>query len=378
MDTGAIVSDSIAVEMFLRLNACAPGAVAEEAARVVEDLLGVSARVWILGFGMDRLYPVDDADPVDVIGSLLGRTILDRTIVRTESSCLVPLTARQHQVGVLELDASIDRSDDELRWIGETLGSQIDLSERASDRVPVLRGAAELQVAATIQHDMLPMLTHTGPVAEVAGRLEPAEDIAGDGFDYSIGLASIDMCVLDAAGHGLSPSLLTLAAVGAYRKARRMGHALVDMDTMIEETVRHVVGESGNFVSGVIVRIDLEAGNLQVMNAGHLQPVLIRDGKGSDLGTAGINLPFGLSRHPRSVEELPIEAGDVLAMFTDGITESRDGERNQFGLERLRTMLAADVGAMSLERAVESVIGAVSQHVAGALSDDATLILVRI
>lgn len=372
------MSESMAIELHRRLDACPPGEVADEAERVVEDLLGVRARVWILGFGMDRLYPVDGSESVSIAGSLLGRPILDRTILWTDSACLIPLTARQHQVGVLELLGVVEREEDELRWIGESIGSQIDLSERSSDRVAVLRGAAELEVAATIQHDMLPMLTHTGPLAEVAGRLEPAADIAGDGFDYSIGVSSIDMCVLDAAGHGLKPALLTLATVGAYRKSRRMGAGLAAMAEMMEETVHHVARCTGDFVSGVIVKIDVEAGSVQVLNAGHLQPILVRDGKASDIGTGGVNLPFGLSQAPRMTEEFQIQSGDVLALFTDGVTESRDGERNQFGLERLRAMLSSGVGEMSLERTVETVIGAVARHVDGALADDATLILVRI
>ena len=123
--------------------------------------------------------------------------------------------------------------------------------------------------------------------------------------------------------------------------------------------------------------LDLETGRLSYVNAGHNPPLLIRhDGSTSHLSTGGLLMGFDPNAtYQHGVETLT--AGDVLVLYTDGITEAMDAEGREFGPEGLSSTVSAsrDLSAADI---VSSVMKAVSLHSeAEARRDDQTLVVVR-
>jgi sigma-B regulation protein RsbU (phosphoserine phosphatase) len=118
-------------------------------------------------------------------------------------------------------------------------------------------------------------------------------------------------------------------------------------------------------------------GNLEFINAGHPSPLLLRRGEVSDLYMEG-SLPLGLAaKADFTATTLKLEPGDTLVLFSDGITEAQDPERELFGFPRLRELLAGreDASLESLKKIVLDGIDAFSRGASQA--DDITLLLVR-
>lgn len=357
-----------------------PSSIVDAATRFLHAHASVERTVvWLTGYGMRTLHATDGSDrSVPIAGSIQGRAILDAAPVCTADAVYVPIVARSHVIGVLE--CSPDPGLDARRWsaLADVIGSHLYLAGDHSDKMKRFRGAGELSVAATIQYDLLPTLSYAGEGIEVAGRVEPATEIAGDAFDYAIDSDSVELAIFDATGHGLNASLLTLAAVGAYRRSRRKGRSGAGAAADVESTTSSVAAD-GSFVAGVLVHVDLCDYRATVVNAGHLRPLLVRDGAVNPVGSIGQNLPFGLSAEPRSAESVALQRGDVLALYTDGVIEARDPDQADFGTARLATLLGSGTAeSRSVERLAEGIIDAVIDHVGGGLRDDATLILLRV
>jgi serine phosphatase RsbU (regulator of sigma subunit) len=211
----------------------------------------------------------------------------------------------------------------------------------------------------------------------VAGALEPAYDIAGDGFDYALNGDEADFALFDGMGHGVSSSVLSGLAIGAYRYRRRQHASISDIHATIDETLsREYLGES--FATGIIGRINVREGVLQWSTAGHPAPLLLRGRKVVAELAAEPALPFGLGDPPPAVAQQQLQPGDVVVLYTDGVVEARTAEGDEFGVERLIDHLEREAaGGRPAEEMLRRVTEAVLAHQEERLRDDATLLIVQ-
>src|SRR3954463_9263962 len=153
-----------------------------------------------------------------------------------------------------------------------------------------------------------------------------------------------------AMGHEVSAALLATVLVGALRNARRAGVGLGEQARRANaELVENAAGSG--FVTGQVARIDLGSGTATIVNAGHPLPLRLRDGRVEPVRLAA-DPPFGTVRgHQYRVQELPLEPGDRLVFFTDGILE-----RNTTSVD-IEAMVADGAG-MHAREAVQPLIRA--------------------
>jgi serine phosphatase RsbU (regulator of sigma subunit) len=363
------------------------------------DLLEHSARV-LRGLGVQRLqlYVADYAEEalravpwnglseeqeIRLSGSVPGRAYLTRTTIAAEGSegpiLWIPVFRRSENVGVLRVDLrSVDRRTRELmEAVARIIGTAVLAARRHSDVFELARGAKELNLAAAMQWDLLPLPTYREPHVEVAGRVEPAYDIGGDAFDFAANDHTMHLGVFDAMGHGLGATLLTTLAVGAYRFARRQRSALPEMAIELDRAVaEHGGGEA--FVTAHLCRLDTETGSLAWLNAGHPIPVVIRNHTAHPLGSAPPTLPFGLGTRPTEEVTVPLQPEDIVLFYSDGVIEARPEGGPEFGTERFLD-LATRHGDPDLDLVVlvRQILDAVKEHAAFELRDDATLVALR-
>jgi serine phosphatase RsbU (regulator of sigma subunit) len=237
------------------------------------------------------------------------------------------------------------------------------------------RAVRPLTLSAQLQRQILPPLAMTTPDVELAGVLEPAYEVGGDSFDYSMDEHLLHVAVIDAMGHGLEAATMTSVAVAAYRHGR---WADTPLPELYAEMDRAVAGAfPGRFATAQIGRLDTRSGELSWINAGHPAPLLVRDGAVIGELSAPITRPLGLGDGAPKEHSTRLEPGDRVLFFTDGVVEERlDGE--QFGEARLRQMLgrttAEGLGAMETVRLLSHALMAARE---GRTSDDATLLLVE-
>lgn len=254
--------------------------------------------------------------------------------------------------------------------------------ELQASREAAARDAGELDAARRIQMGLLPdlaALSKREPRIAVAACLEPAKAVGGDFYDcFLLDDDRLCLCIGDVSGKGVPASLfMTVAKVLAGVLTRRTGD--------LGEALRQVQGELGRnnpemmFVTAFIALLDLKAGTLQCASAGHEAPLLLRQGQVQPLaiGDAGGPPLCAVDDYPFAATTVPLQPGDLLCLFTDGISEASDGTAF-FGKERIRATLQAQPAEAGPKRLVAALCQAVRQFEGGQPpADDLTLLALR-
>jgi serine phosphatase RsbU (regulator of sigma subunit) len=151
-----------------------------------------------------------------------------------------------------------------------------DLFETGQRTVP-------LSLAAEIQRRLLPAaFTCEADHFTLAGWLEPAGEVGGDTFDFSLDRDTLHISMTDAMGHSVASALLATLAVGALRNARRGGRSLPEQARAASDALLDYAGDGG-FVTGQLVRVDLLDQTADVLNAGHPSPFRLRGGRAEEV-----------------------------------------------------------------------------------------------
>ena len=250
-----------------------------------------------------------------------------------------------------------------------------------SDRLRRWRSNGPLTAASELLWQLLPPRTLATDRITVSAVLEPHQQVAGDAFDYNVDGDVVDLAVFDAAGHDLRASMTTALAITAVRNARRAGEEdLAAIAARADQLIAAQPGP-GQFATAVLARLNTSTGMIDVLNAGHPLPLLIRGGKViKELGPPP-RLPLGIQPPPdrpitAQVQREQLEPGDRLLFYTDGVTEARDDTGAFFGEERLVELTEhAAASGLPAPEVLRRLVIAVLDHQKGQLQDDASLLI---
>jgi serine phosphatase RsbU (regulator of sigma subunit) len=263
---------------------------------------------------------------------------------------IAPVSDRGDAIGLLELTVPVHPDRRTMRLIlqaAHALAYVVIVNRRFTDLYEWGRRTTRLSLAAEIQHRLLPdsFTCDTGRFI-VAGALEPAADIGGDTFDYTLDRDALHLSLTDAMGHDVQAALLATMVVGSLRNARRAGGSLLDQAQDAHravadfadrahqdfadqsEQVREAVVRYGGqaLATGQLLRVSLDTGQTTFVNAGHVWPLRLRDGHVEEI-TPLVDLPFGITPNPGyRLQHLDLRQGDRLILFTDGMLEPHGTE----------------------------------------------------
>ena len=266
-----------------------------------------------------------------------------------------------------------------LRRLAGTVAHLLALRTRYGDSIVIATRAAEIGLAAEIQWGVLPPLTFDSAQVSIAGILEPAYDVAGDSVDYAVDPDIARVAIFDGMGHGLRSAQLAALSVAAYRNARRGGRSLAATASVVDDAVEAGFG-SESYTTAVLAELDTGTGHLSWVNAGHPEPLLLRQGQLVRSLHVDPGLPFGLglgdTGHRYAVGTDQLEPGDHVLFHTDGVTEARSPSGDLFGVDRLVDLLARTVAEnLTPAESMRRVGRALLAHQEAHLADDATLLL---
>lgn len=236
----------------------------------------------------------------------------------------------------------------------------IDRFARAGKRiweadVKQARIGSELRVARQIQEGMLPKPLPAREELTVQGSLTPAKEVGGDLFDYFVRDGKLYFCIGDVSGKGVPAAILMAAVLYLFRSVSDREDDPAQMVGKINrEMCRN--NESGMFITFFLGVLDLSTGVLHYCNAGHDHPVLVRES--AEELPALANVPVGVfADFAYQAQETKVPSGTALFLYTDGVTESKDENRQLYGRKRLlETLSGGPWGAEGLNgRILDSV-----------------------
>jgi sigma-B regulation protein RsbU (phosphoserine phosphatase) len=248
------------------------------------------------------------------------------------------------------------------------------------------RMETEIEIARGVQDQLYPKAPPVFEGLQVLGVCHPARTVSGDYYDYQLVDGKLAIAIGDVAGKGISAALLMATIQAAMRMELRasvdvaasMNGLRFSTARMVSELNQQLYATTSpeKYATFFFAIYDQGTGLMTYTNAGHLQPVLIRDGAPIRLDVNGTIVgAFPFSKYEES--RLALESGDLLVCYTDGITEPENEYGEMFGEERLIELVAKNA-ARDDTGIIESVMEAVRQWTgAPELSDDMTLLLAR-
>ncbi|HVM39603.1 MAG TPA: GAF domain-containing SpoIIE family protein phosphatase [Acidimicrobiia bacterium] len=360
-----------------------PDDVATVVAEALSSAGALSSRIYFIDYEQRTLRSVPDTEEeLDVNGSLAGAAYRTGEVVEIEHEgawrSFLPLIDGRVRLGVLAVEVR-HLDDDTREWLkGAADIVTLALIARGpyGDTFDNVRRSRDLDLATELRYSLLPPASFSTHDFEVAAILEPAYQVAGDGFDYALNGDMLYLTIADAVGHGLASARTANLLTAALRWSRRRGHLL---EEAYSEANRVLVEEAGvdQFVTAAIARVDTSTGRVALVNAGHPPPLLLRGRRHVVAYECPVNLPVGLaeSSDPPEVTRFDLEPGDALLFYTDGVIDTLDPAGRPFGRERLEQFLVKAVSSDELpSEMLRRLVHSILDHSVIPIRDDACML----
>jgi len=239
-----------------------------------------------------------------------------------------------------ELADSFTQMDLEIREYMKRLAEATAEKERIS---------AELSVASQIQNDMLPRIFPAFPERkefDIYASMRPAKEVGGDFYDfYMLEDNRLAFLIADVSGKGIPAALFMMTAKTIIKNLAETGLAVHDIFTRANALLCES-NEAEMFVTAWMGIIDLQTGIVTFANAGHNPPVVRHDGGTFEfLKTRPGFVLAGMEGIRYRMGEIQLAPGDMLYLYTDGVTEAENADHMLYGNDRLLDVLSANTHA---------------------------------
>jgi sigma-B regulation protein RsbU (phosphoserine phosphatase) len=297
----------------------------------------------------------------------------------------VPLLCKGKLIGVVNLfnkkdNREFTEDDQRLFAIIASQSAQVVENARLYEEEKRLRKFEhELQMAREIQERLLPKRTPEAKRLDIASYFNPATQVGGDYFDYfDLGEDRLGLVMADVSGHGTSAALVMTMVKGIMHAItlnyKSPEAVLKEMNAIVNQ-----IGPREKFVTMTFLVFDLSASQVCFSNAGH-NPIVFHQKKAKQCEMLELPGPaLGLSKlSPYQQKVLDLTAGDLIMIYTDGITESFNKKGEMFEESRLLTAVAAASAKRSSE-VIDHVKSEILKFTDGAQqSDDMAMIVAKV
>ncbi len=211
---------------------------------------------------------------------------------------------------------------------------QLEQTTQAKERIE-----SELRIARNIQMSMVPNTFPTREGLDMYASMTPAREVGGDLYGYVLMDDELYVCVGDVSGKGVPASLFMAQATRLFRILATQHMMPAEIVTRMNAVLTES-NEQGMFITMFIGLVDLKSGRMDYCNAGHNPPVLGVDGDDHFMEGMETNAPIGLWQDLEYVGEYVDNIRNkMLLVYTDGLNEAENLQKEQFGDERLLDIL---------------------------------------
>jgi sigma-B regulation protein RsbU (phosphoserine phosphatase) len=308
----------------------------------------------------------------------LGAAMIERDI-----KIVVPLVRQENLSGLVLLSSKVAGfryTSEDITFLAILANQIVVAMENASLYAETLekqRLEEELAVAKQIQTGLLPKTLPILGNFEFATFIEPSRQVGGDYYDFiAIEDGRLGIAIADSSGKGVPAALLTARMQAVIQSEARLGKQVNEIMTAVNKFISQS-NAPDRFATCFYAELDDKTRKLSYCNAGHNYPLLVRkSGEVISLETGGLLLgAFGNAVYEAGcVELLP---GDLLVMYTDGLTEMMDADEKEFGEARLIEYVTR-FRLHPVEAVCSKIVKSVKQFAAGPNEiDDMTLVVIK-
>ena len=239
---------------------------------------------------------------------------------------------------------------------------------------------SELRIAHNIQMGMLPKTFPAFPEREdvtLAAKLVPAKEVGGDLYDFFIEDEKLYFIIGDVSGKGIPASLVMAVTCRLFRSVASHLDNPEDIIASLNDSLSDG-NESGMFCTAFLGILDLKSGQLKYCNAGHNAPLIIDSRKNVIPMNVTPNLPLGIfSGFPYEGQQIQIDRQMMMYLFTDGVNEAEDKNKELFNDNRLVQLLKLNASKEPGE-IIDKTFARIKLHADGAeQSDDITVMCIK-
>ncbi len=329
----------------------------------------------IMGWAMEHMAPIVVADVARDPRYVNARA-------QTKSELAVPLFTGNKVIGCFNLEsdrlAAFSSQDAEhLMTFASHAAVAIERARMHREILEKQRIEEELALARRMQQSLLPRSAPKLEGFDIAGMNSPSEMVGGDYFDY-IHLTEKDLGIVigDVAGKGV-PAAFIMTSLRASLRIESVSHyAISTILSRVNDFLFESI-EPERFVTAFYGVLDARAHLLTYANAGHNPPLLLRQNGAQEMLSEGGLLLGAFPGALYHEQRINLNSGDVLVLYTDGVSEAENTQGVQFGVERIAEISrkAADRGSQAV---LDNLLKAVRKHVGKAgLQDDLTLMVIK-
>ncbi|MGR6035195.1 MAG: PAS domain S-box protein [Candidatus Nitrosoglobus sp.] len=239
----------------------------------------------------------------------------------------------------------------------------------------------EMRIAQQIQESLFPTAPLILPTVHVMGYCLPATHVGGDYFDYFQWQGeAVDVVIADVSGHSVGPALLMAETHSVLKAKFRLHGTVADTLSQLNDVLYEDLDRAGYFITMCYLRYDMMTRQLAYANAGHIPPLLFRQGQ-PHLQLDADGLVLGVKTGVIFEEcSIKLQQGDMLFLYTDGIIEAGNEEKEFFGIDRLCSLLKYH---HQLQSEPQEIITAVIEQLhtfchKKTFEDDITMVVVKI
>lgn len=302
--------------------------------------------------------------------------IMKRRVVRE----IVRLNQSLSEITAGNMDVRADvRSSEEFSSLSDGINTTVD-SLKASIAREAARIDEELALARNIQRSALPSVYPDRTDFRLHAVMYTAKEVGGDFYDfYLLDDDRLAFLVADVSGKGIPAAMFMMKGKSVLRGCAERGYAL----SGVFETANTILcdgNEEGMFITSWMGILETGTGIVRFANAGHNTPVLVRNGKAVFIPQKKNLLLGTIEGVPYSEQTLQLEKGDILFLYTDGVTEATNAENELYGDDRLLQCLSSipDAGQDDTEAVCALVKQDLDVFVGDAVQfDDITMLCLR-
>ncbi len=237
----------------------------------------------------------------------------------------------------------------------------------------------DVELAAQVQRLFLPVDKPSIEGLEIAGMMRPARGVGGDYYDFiPINAHTIQFVIADVAGKGVPAALLMSATAASMQLEANHDRNMLEIVQRLNTGIHSVSDDGERFVTLLLAELDVQKRTVQYINCGHNPALLFRAQTGTVTRLNSSCPPIGiLAEDPCQLASADLSAGDVLVFYTDGVTEAENQLEEEFGTERLASVLQRS-SSLSAEGLKTDIFDSAANFCSGVgFNDDVTLLVVK-